>query len=271
MNDHEDLLPILDPETLDLLVDGELPEAERRRLLAGLDAIPGGWRACALAFLEVQCWKEQVRAAVQTPSPNEKAGIGSAAGGAEQATVLVSRRDPWPRRVWRLGGTVLAMAASFLLTFVAATSLRTPREVAGTPGGEQLAGIVAGGPEAGAPVEPGGANGVGETGKEAPPAPSPAGLSPPFRMVTVTLPGDQQGSTRTIRLPAVEADRIDDSWFGPDTDTIPAEVRAALEQFGYRVQSFHRQLIPVPTDDGRQLVLPVDQVELHYVGNPSYQ
>jgi len=271
MNPHEGSLPALDPQTLDLLVDGELPEAERRRLLDGLDGIPGGWRACALAFLEGQCWREQVRAAVRGTPVTERAGAASAASGAEQPPVPVSRRQARPRRVWRLGGTVLAMAASFLLAFVLANSLRSPREVAGTPGEGQLAETFAGGPEAGALVEPGGASGPGEAGTKALPSRSPEGLSPPWHMVTVTLPGDQQGAKRTIRLPAVEADRIDDSWFGPDSETMPAEVRAALEQSGYRVRGFHRQLVPLPTDDGRRLVVPVDQVELHYVGNPSYQ
>ena len=42
-----------DDRRLDLLVDGELSEAERRELLQHMDEEPEGWRRCpALAFLE---------------------------------------------------------------------------------------------------------------------------------------------------------------------------------------------------------------------------
>ena len=46
----------LDPALLDRLVDGELAETERRKLLLSLDHQPSGWRQCALAFLEAQSW-----------------------------------------------------------------------------------------------------------------------------------------------------------------------------------------------------------------------
>lgn len=43
---------------LELLVDGELDDPKRRDLLLKLDRVPGGWRCCAVAFLESQCLKE---------------------------------------------------------------------------------------------------------------------------------------------------------------------------------------------------------------------
>jgi hypothetical protein len=43
---------------IDRLVDGELSGDERRALLARIAAEPGGWRRCALAFLEAQAWRE---------------------------------------------------------------------------------------------------------------------------------------------------------------------------------------------------------------------
>src|SRR5436853_3190476 len=47
-----------DDGDLDRLVDGSLPEAQRRELLAWLESEPDGWRRCALAFLEAQTWRE---------------------------------------------------------------------------------------------------------------------------------------------------------------------------------------------------------------------
>lgn len=41
---------------LDLLVDGELSESQRRELLAWCEREPDGWRRCALAFLDAQSW-----------------------------------------------------------------------------------------------------------------------------------------------------------------------------------------------------------------------
>src|SRR5260370_29148905 len=40
------------------VVDGELPEGERRELLVRLEKVPDGWRRCALAFLEAQIWRQ---------------------------------------------------------------------------------------------------------------------------------------------------------------------------------------------------------------------
>ena len=48
---------------LELLVDGELEDPERRDLLLKLNRIPGGWRCCAAAFLEAQCISESLKKA----------------------------------------------------------------------------------------------------------------------------------------------------------------------------------------------------------------
>jgi hypothetical protein len=57
-NQHDRNLP--EDRLLDRLVDGELPDAERRLLLQRLEAEPDGWRRCALAFLEAQAWRDSL-------------------------------------------------------------------------------------------------------------------------------------------------------------------------------------------------------------------
>src|SRR5262245_17750719 len=57
--------PPIDQRLLDRLVDGELDAAGRRELLNALDDQPGGWRRCALAFLEAQAWRSELRGAVR--------------------------------------------------------------------------------------------------------------------------------------------------------------------------------------------------------------
>jgi hypothetical protein len=44
----------IDQQYLDRLVDGELQEEDRRRLIESFEQQPGGWRQCACAFLESQ-------------------------------------------------------------------------------------------------------------------------------------------------------------------------------------------------------------------------
>ncbi len=55
---------------LDRLVDDELSASERERLLASIEQ-QNGWRDCALAFLENQTWRREMKSLVR-PSIQEK-------------------------------------------------------------------------------------------------------------------------------------------------------------------------------------------------------
>jgi hypothetical protein len=79
------------------LADGELPTDERRRLLRQLDELPGGWRRCAIVFLENQAFSEDLPAAMAPVVP-------------AVATAKTQR--------WRWFATSLAIAASWLAMFV---------------------------------------------------------------------------------------------------------------------------------------------------------
>jgi hypothetical protein len=85
---------------IDRLVDGELSGIERRALLARLAEEPGGWRRCALAFLEAQAWREAF------------VPVASNAGPVPTATLAAPK-------VHRLAvaRTVVALAASLLMAF----------------------------------------------------------------------------------------------------------------------------------------------------------
>jgi hypothetical protein len=89
---------------IDRLVDGELPDAERRALLLQLETEPDGWRRCALAFLEAQSWRETFRPL--------------AAPAREEALPVV----PQPRRSrkphsWRPVARLTGLAASLAMAF----------------------------------------------------------------------------------------------------------------------------------------------------------
>jgi hypothetical protein len=80
----------MDDRLFDRLVDGELPDRERRELLVRLEKVPDGWRRCALAFLEAQTWRQ---------------ALGSVAGTAESSarSVVLTGETPVPPPVPRGG------------------------------------------------------------------------------------------------------------------------------------------------------------------------
>lgn len=66
---NDEILTPDDERLLDRLVDGELTETERNELLLRLERSPGGWRHCALAFLEAQSWRYEAQALMAEPPP----------------------------------------------------------------------------------------------------------------------------------------------------------------------------------------------------------
>jgi anti-sigma factor RsiW len=58
LNDKAQSFGPVDDRRIDRLVDGELPDEERRALLLRLENEPDGWRRCAIAFLEAQSWRD---------------------------------------------------------------------------------------------------------------------------------------------------------------------------------------------------------------------
>ncbi len=63
---------------------------------------------------------------------------------------------------------------------------------------------------------------------------------------------------------------MDEAWLNSFPQAMPQEVQEALRRMGHRVHQ-SRQLVPLRMKDGRKLVVPVDQIEVHYVGNQPYQ
>jgi hypothetical protein len=264
----------------DLLVDGELDEAQRRDLLAGLDDEPNGWRNCALAFLESQCWKQALSAsprpqAEEVPgtreeSPHQKALTLSLsqrergqlfAPAGTSAAIPIRKRSPWLRRL----ATGMAMAASFAAAVYLGSLFRSSS--LGSGGGlgieNQLAKVDPQQPvwNQSNPLT----NSNDGLAKMQPREDSP---SNPWRVVTVSSPSNGQSPGQSFNVPAIERDNIDEQWVRSLPPAIPEDVRRALNRTGHEILQ-RRELVPVPLKDGRQLVMPVDQVEVHYVGNDS--
>ncbi|MBI2823085.1 MAG: hypothetical protein HYX69_00175 [Planctomycetia bacterium] len=229
---HDESTPGL-ARTLDLLVDGELDEGRRRELLAGFEEQTGAWRRCALAFLEAQSFKREIRDLAQPPGR------------------MVIEPSPARRSWWRLPytGLPLAMAASFIVAFGLGWIVRHP--VAEMPGVDE-AGIAA------LPTDI--AQGISQGG------------SAPDRWDTVTLVMDDGsgGQKRRFDLPIVETGSADAAWVDRDAAIVPPELADAFSRLGHRVHQ-QRKFVPVDLEDGRQLVVPVDEIEFTPVSTQAYQ
>ncbi|HLW66183.1 MAG TPA: hypothetical protein VKS79_12800 [Gemmataceae bacterium] len=105
-NQHKRNLP--DHRLLDRLVDGELPEAERRMLLRQLEDEPGGWRRCALAFLEAQTWRDSFGALAGSTSGRSTVAV------AATPTVSIQKRIA-DSRIARLSALAACLALAFAL------------------------------------------------------------------------------------------------------------------------------------------------------------
>ena len=82
-------------------------------------------------------------------------------------------------------------------------------------------------------------------------------------------PAGSNDAGDSVRLPALERNSIDRQWLESLPSPIPESVVQALERSGYEVQT-QQELMPMPLKDGRKLVVPIDKVQLQYVGNPTY-
>lgn len=239
MNPNEPCRPELEQEIFDRLADGELTEAERRELLWRLDREPDGWRRCALAFLEAQCFREAL-------GPLARRGDAVGSGHLVRPVRRTVRSAVLP--------VFLAMAAGFLLALGIGwrlggwPGLVAPRAQMPEVDSEWLAG----------PVE--------TTSRPALQAHDAQESSSPPRVLTVALPAEWTGTDRELHVPVIEQDHLDHAFLFPDAALVPAEIREALRRAGYQIRQ-SRALLPLPIQDGRHAVFPVDQVEIHYVGN----
>ena len=90
----------------------------------------------------------------------------------------------------------------------------------------------------------------------------------PWQMVTVAARDSGAPRPQLFQVPAMQADRLDSAWLQGIPKPLSPDMHKALEQSGHQVE-MRRELLPVPMNDGRQLVVPVDQVDIQYVGQRS--
>ncbi|MCA9270884.1 MAG: hypothetical protein KDA41_20530 [Planctomycetales bacterium] len=243
-----------DDSRFDRLVDGELPPTEYREMLTQLDDEPGGWRRCALAFLEAQAWRSGL-----TALRDERVGTTPR----EPATLTVAAARPWNKAF-----LAAAMAACFLMA-VGLGTLLPPLRIApvvdnGAPGGAAIAESPSQGADGGAaladaaladalPVE------------RAPLIDGPRRGATP-RNVTLVVDGNGAGP-HEVDVPVFDWNDVDADIFAADRTAIAPEIQDLIERSGHQVLR-ERRLVPVDLGDGRQVVVPIEDVRIVPQGRP---
>ena len=220
-----------DERVFDRLADGELSEQERRTLLASLDSRSEGWRRCALALLEAQEFRLQFREQVTAlPSPL----LNRAAVHREERARL---RVP----------TALAVAASALIAF--SIGLLVDMKLPGAGGRAKTTSHQASTNAAPAIAQQ--ANSQRENGW--------SGES----MVTLAVAGGS-GKPQEIELPLTDASGTEALFNQPEPEFIRNLKRSGHEVTGYR------EFWPIRMQDGRTLVVPIDDVQVQLIGGDTY-
>jgi hypothetical protein len=227
MRTNDQPLDSVNNKALDRLVDGDLPDIERRELLLRLENDPEGWRRCALAFLEDQAWRKALATAANTestPSP-----------------CVAAPRPPLSGQAWIRRASIAAslMVSTFAAGFAAGGLTKAGHEVE----------VATSQPPTTVPI------------------PAPAASDPDqIREVgSLELVDSSAGESRPERFPIRSGPGLDEKWLRSLPPSVPSYIRAQLERQGYQVDE-RRKLVSVELGDGRRVSIPVDEVEVDYVG-----
>jgi hypothetical protein len=212
-----------DDRILDLLVDGELDEARFVEAIRRLDREPDGWKRCALAFLEAQSISAAFR---------PERGTGSRS---RQSSARPLRGTPG--RI-----AVLAAAAGIAIAFWVGRLFPAGRGPELPASGPDLQG-------AAVPIVAQRPSGPAGNRTE----PSIAGV------IVLKIPGNGPEGNE-IRVPLLDAmgSGAASEWLREAIR--PSPLANELARAGHEVRE-RRTLIPILLDDGREIVLPLGEVE----------
>ena len=261
MTNHE-ADPVRTIENLiDQLVDGGMTPDELRKAVERLDATPEGWRRCTLAFLEAQSWAEAFRSmegSCFTTAPRTSAGT-------QAQSFSILRLVPIPlgaasrRRVF--AGALAAGIALFAFSL----------------------GWLGHGVRMRSNLDRNAPPGLASDSKTAEPHPSEIHLetSPPESMEPGSiagLPADHLPTVREVarlrfgtgdpasaEVPIFAGPGVSQRWLLEQPPPVSEHDRAIWRRAGYELEQ-HRRLLSVPLDNGWRATVPVDHVQVRYVG-----
>lgn len=222
-------------------VDGELSLAAQQHLLARLEESEDGWRDLALAYVENQVVGGGCGLLLQELRGDEIASNQALPRSALSAPAAPSRRRSW----LKTGGGLLASAAVGVMVGAALRGEHPRSEIPIADARPVTA------PDASnESIDPP----AGDVVPEA---------SDPQPVLNVEF-ADASGDASNWLLPVYAAEDLGiDYW--QVQDVLPAEVQQALARRGYRLDH-QRQFYSIPLDDGREIAVPVDTLEVRYSG-----
>jgi hypothetical protein len=232
--DHNDDL------RFDRLTDGALSPAEYKSLLSTLDDEPGGWRRCALAFVEAQAWRGDLGAIAREPLENQPV-----------AKPCLPKAIAKPSRL-TYPLVALAMAASFLLAFGLGLAARTSWFGDGaTPGGALAVDDAPANAQEHRPRE----NQLVEDDR-------------PLGNVQLFVEGGGDGAgPRQVELPVYHIRRGGANYLNNNFSAMPPDVQHWLQRNGLEMLR-ERTLVPFELEGGQQMVVPVEEIEIVPVRGP---
>jgi hypothetical protein len=249
MNDPESLPSVTDA-FLDRIVDGWLTPTQFREAIDRLEREPGGWKRCALAFLEAQCWRESFWSMEDT----SVASPGRIAAAARPTTAPASRsRARWSQ--------IAAAAGIAAISFVLGwrihpdrTPLTGPTPSSLTTVGHAPTADVPRTKDLPVPIEAA----IGSI-RDGDPSRQPAR---PILTVGRLRLGPDRGAPA---VPILSGPGIDKQWVSDQPPPITDHQTSLLEQHGYQVDR-HRRLITATLRDGRRVTVPVDHFQVLFTG-----
>jgi hypothetical protein len=87
--------------------------------------------------------------------------------------------------------------------------------------------------------------------------------------MTLVLDQPDGGRQREVSVPLYELGPENAWLLSEESRAVPPEIRQWLERSGHGVQ-MQRRLIPVQTQDGRWVLLPIEDVEITPAGRRGY-
>ncbi len=239
-DNHEQLV-------IDRMVDGELSESERRNYLQSLDQQPDGWRLLALAFAEAQTWRQSFREAT---GPATVVPARADASGVTTTDITPGGRS-WRSIVLRGPALLVCLMAVFAIGLFSSDRWNDNRYSHNRT-------IPAERPQTGRQQfhndREQHVNAVRESLKH--------------KMPRIPDPGLHD--TTTFHLPVIPVAQQDMPSLASPRPIIDPALRAQLQRLGHIVTEEQR-VYPIELQDGRRILIPVNDFTVRYVGNKVYQ
>jgi hypothetical protein len=245
---------------IDRIVDGGLTPAELGEAIRHLDSTSNGWRRCGLAFLEAQCWRESFRDLGDSIDEAEydhvsfKSELPRVDAIEKPALALMSPAGRWVGSALAAGIALVAFTLGwFGHGLKISTSGSNPMSVAAASEATRSTMDI---------------DKTAEPSVDEPRQPAPSSFWPENRVPTVREVARlriETGAKTPAEIPILTGPGMTQRWLSEQPPPISEHNQAVWQSRGYQVDQ-RRQVLSFQLGDGRQAAVPVDHVQLRYVG-----